>query len=68
MSEGRVKTCPKCGNVMTQGNLALGSAMQFPRPGLRLLKSGDHFGDKVVPYYCQKCGYIELYNEKTMKT
>jgi predicted nucleic-acid-binding Zn-ribbon protein len=66
MSEGRVKNCPKCGNIMAQGNLLLEG--QFPGPGLRLLKSGDHFGDKIVPYYCQKCGYIELYNEKTMKS
>jgi ribosomal protein S27AE len=64
MSESRVKNCPKCGNIMAQANLAFGSAMQFPRPSLRLLTSGDHFGDKVVPYYCQRCSYIELSTKK----
>ena len=24
-------------------------------------------GDKIVPFCCSNCGYIELYNEKTVK-
>ena len=33
----------------------------------RLVKFGDVRGDKVVPFYCKVCGYIELYNEKNVK-
>ncbi len=32
--------------------------------GITLLKDGDFVGDKIIPFYCTKCGYIELYNEK----
>jgi predicted nucleic-acid-binding Zn-ribbon protein len=33
----------------------------------RLVKYGDAWGDKVAPFYCKNCGYIELYNEKNLK-
>lgn len=26
-------------------------------------KKGDLIGDKIVPYYCGKCGYIEFYKK-----
>jgi predicted nucleic-acid-binding Zn-ribbon protein len=56
-----VKTCPKCGSAMKRGNyLADYSAT-------RLIKMGDLRGDKVIPFYCENCGYIELYNEKRVK-
>ncbi len=32
----------------------------------RLVKIGDHWGDNIIPFYCEKCGYIELYNEKNL--
>jgi len=35
---------------------------------IRIFNKGDSWrGAKVVPFYCQSCGYIELYNEKNMK-
>jgi predicted nucleic-acid-binding Zn-ribbon protein len=34
---------------------------------VRLVKTGDLPGDKVVPFYCKNCGYIELYNEKNLQ-
>jgi len=34
---------------------------------VRLVKFGDMAGDKVIPFYCRNCGYIELYNEKNLK-
>jgi predicted nucleic-acid-binding Zn-ribbon protein len=33
----------------------------------RLMKPGDLRGDKVIPFYCENCGYIEFYNEKNLK-
>jgi predicted nucleic-acid-binding Zn-ribbon protein len=33
---------------------------------IRVRKSEDWFGDKVIPIECQNCGYIELYNEKNL--
>ena len=30
------------------------------------MKFGDLRGDKVIPFYCKNCGYIELYNEKNL--
>lgn len=32
------------------------------------MKEGDLAGDKIVPFYCEKCGYIELYDQKFMHT
>jgi predicted nucleic-acid-binding Zn-ribbon protein len=32
--------------------------------GITLLKKGDWMGDKIVPFHCVNCGYIELYSEK----
>jgi predicted nucleic-acid-binding Zn-ribbon protein len=29
--------------------------------GVLLSKKGDWYGDKVIPFYCKNCGYIELY-------
>ena len=34
---------------------------------VQLVKTGDLRGDKVVPFYCKTCGYIELYNEKNLQ-
>ena len=28
-----------------------------------LAKRGDIWGDDIIPYYCENCGYIELYKE-----
>jgi len=33
--------------------------------GVRLKKNfGDIIGDNVVPFYCENCGYVELYYGK----
>ncbi len=58
------KTCPKC-----RGEMAKGTKDVF----------GDHFActrrtqkklekqgvDRIQPYYCKNCGYVEFYKEKT---
>ena len=60
MSE--VKKCPKCGSEMKEVDKIVG----YVQP-IRIQKKGDWTGDKVVPFQCQNCGYIELYNEKYLK-
>ena len=35
----------------------------FAYYGVTFAKKGDWFGDKIIPYYCKKCGFIELYKE-----
>ncbi len=56
------KKCPKCGNLLERGN-SLGAS-----EGIRMLKKNDILGDTIAPFYCKNCGYIELYNQKYLKT
>jgi predicted nucleic-acid-binding Zn-ribbon protein len=46
--------------------MAVGDQLSGYGP-VRLVKFGDLRGDKVIPFYCKYCGYIELYNEKNLK-
>jgi len=57
------KKCPKCGSQMEKG-VSLGSFMGHPLGGSTIVKKGDFAGDKIVPFYCKNCGYIELFIEK----
>jgi predicted nucleic-acid-binding Zn-ribbon protein len=54
--------CPKCGNEMKRKMDLVGHLSV----AIRVRKSEDWFGDKVIPIECQNCGYIELYNEKNL--
>ena len=54
------KIGPKCSSEMVPDYLSGYGAV-------RLVKFGDIRGDKVIPFYCKNCGYIELYNEKNLK-
>jgi predicted nucleic-acid-binding Zn-ribbon protein len=56
-----VKICPKCGGPMEAADYLSGYG------AVRLVKFGDLRGDKVIPFFCKNCGYIELYNEKNVK-
>jgi len=58
MSE--VRKCPKCGGEMEKGRI-------FTYGGISFAKKGDWFGDKIIPYYCKNCGYIEIYKEMKEK-
>lgn len=63
MSEGGPKKCPKCGGEMEQGKIiagGLGGAVGFE-------KIGDLVGDKIIPFYCKNCGFIEIYKEMKEK-
>ena len=56
-------TCPKCSNKMTKG--------EIPSTGLnsvlKLKKYGDVRGDDIIAFYCENCGFIELYTSKFFK-
>ncbi len=60
MSE--VKKCPKCGNEMIQID-----KLSDGHGGVQLYTGFFSSIGKVVPFCCQNCGYIELYNEKNIK-
>jgi len=56
MSE--VKKCPKCNGEMVRGEFLknLPKVVVFPMEGRRSF-------DKVIPIYCKKCGFMEIYKE-----
>ncbi len=58
------KVCPKCGSEMIAKNKLVGWNWQ----AVSIANSGQAAdeGDKVIPFCCQKCGYIELYNERNL--
>ena len=58
MSMKQVGKCPKCGGEMKSGR---------PSQDFRILKEGDLMGDGVEAFYCQDCGFIELYKEASTK-
>jgi len=53
------KKCPKCGYPLERGKLV--------SYGIITLEKKDGLTEKVVPFYCRNCGYIELYNEKYVR-
>ena len=57
----QTKKCPKCGSEMKPEDYLSGYVP------VRLIKFGDMRGDKVIPFYCENCGYIELYNQKNLR-
>ena len=54
MSREQVGKCPKCGGEMKPARIPT---------NFRILKSNDWYGDPAVAFYCQDCGFIELYKE-----
>jgi predicted nucleic-acid-binding Zn-ribbon protein len=53
------KTCPKCGSPM-QGDRHL----QELGSEVELVTDNGYRGDKLKAFYCDKCGYVELYRIK----
>jgi predicted Zn-ribbon and HTH transcriptional regulator len=53
-----VKKCPKCSGEMVQGEFLknLPKIVVFSKEGRRSL-------DRVIPNYCKKCGFMEIYKE-----
>jgi len=58
MRREQVDKCPKCGGEMKSGR---------PSQDFRILKEGDLVGDRAEAFYCQECGFVELYKEPSMK-
>jgi predicted nucleic-acid-binding Zn-ribbon protein len=56
MSE--VEQCPKCNGEVVQG----GFLKNLPKVVV-FSKEGRRSFDKVIPTYCKKCGFMELYKE-----
>ena len=61
MNESEVKKCPKCGGEMVEADRLVAHTRVLA--GVSLAKKGDLVGDKIIPYYCGKCGYIEFYKK-----
>lgn len=56
--------CPKCGGLMKQASRLDTKAANIG--DVRLCKPGDIWGDTITPFYCDYCGYIELFLEKKL--
>ena len=57
MSEAKI--CPKCSGEMVKGHRITGHLVT----AVRFTKMSDMIGDMIIPYYCRKCGFIELFKE-----
>jgi predicted nucleic-acid-binding Zn-ribbon protein len=59
------KNCPKCGNKLEKDS-TIGSLTgpTEPEGKITIVKKGYWVGDKIIPFYCKNCGYIELFIEK----
>ena len=67
MSEREVKKCPECGGEMEEGErLTFYGRWPIPK-AVKLAKKTDVYGDKIIPFYCKKCGYIKLYKKMKKK-
>jgi len=56
-----VKKCPKCGGEMVEAGRLVAHTRVLT--DVSLAKKGDVIGDRIIPYYCRTCGYIEFYKE-----
>jgi len=60
---GEVKKCLKCNGEMVRGEFLknLPKVIVFPKEGKRSF-------ERVIPFCCQKCGFMEIYKEMKKKT
>ncbi len=61
------KKCPKCGGEMDRGKDLRPDSLHYVG-SVHFLKTDDQIGDKIFPFYCKSCGYIELYKERSWET
>ncbi len=54
--------CPKSGGNMMRGDRLVPTPTHLAVI-VTLAKRGDIWGDDIIPYYCENCGFIELYKE-----
>ena len=57
-----VKNCPKCNGEMVQGEFL----KNLPKVVV-FLKEGRRSFDRVIPTYCEKCGFMEINKEMREK-
>jgi predicted RNA-binding Zn-ribbon protein involved in translation (DUF1610 family) len=57
-----VKKCPKCGGEMELGQDLTPFSLHSVGC-VRLRKTDDQIGDKIIPFYCKNCGFIEIYKD-----
>ena len=55
------KRCPKCRGELIKADRLVAHTRVLA--SVSLAKKGDLVGDRIVPYYCRNCGYIEFYKE-----
>jgi predicted nucleic-acid-binding Zn-ribbon protein len=63
VSESEVEKCPKCGGQMVEASRLVTRAFSLRGvilPGVSLAKKRDVLGDRIIPFYCEDCGYIEF--------
>jgi predicted nucleic-acid-binding Zn-ribbon protein len=66
MNRTEVLTCSKCGGEMIQGSAeTLYDSFGCTRPNPKKLEK--RHGNKIQPYFCGNCGFIEFYVEKGAK-
>ena len=60
-----MKTCPKCQRDMIEGRelVSMRPLDLLAMQEVRFARKNTIRTDKVVPYFCQNCGYIEMYKE-----
>ena len=61
---GEAKTCPKCGGEMEKAYFLKASSFIFDAKEVYIATNRrGGVGDKMIPFYCKKCGFIELYRK-----
>jgi len=51
-------------NVMQKGDKLVGERGLL---SVRFAKKVDALGDRIIPFYCKNCGFIEIYKEMKRK-
>jgi predicted nucleic-acid-binding Zn-ribbon protein len=60
MSKSGAKKCPRCRGEMNEAHEIFGYA------AVTIATKAPYAMDKIVPFYCKNCGYIELYKMKEL--
>ena len=63
MSENEAKKCPKCGGKVERAESLYTSLFLIDSKAVVLETSKSRFGEKIIPFFCKNCGYMELYKE-----
>ena len=66
MNGSNIEKCPKCGGVMEKGGCLTAYVTSVKLQSTN--KEKQLLDDSVIPFYCKKCGYLELYRAMKEKT